>query len=96
MYNVKDNAESKLQFWISSIATSLVVDEWTGSLFPAPPFIAVLNKRDEDGKILKSEKIEVTAADWDQFVVTRWFDNSESENEYLRFFICKFWEIGCS
>ena len=78
MYNVKDNAESKLNFWISSIATSLIVDEWTGSLFPIPPFIAVLNKRDEDGKILKSEKIEVTDVDGDQFTVNRWFDNSEA------------------
>ena len=25
MYSVKDNAETKLQFWISSVATSLVV-----------------------------------------------------------------------
>ena len=91
MYNVKDNAESKLNFWISSIATSLIVDEWTGSLFPTPPFIAVLNKRDEDGKILKSEKIEVTDVDGDQFTVNRWFDNSEATDfnawDYLSLFV---------
>jgi hypothetical protein len=74
MYNVKDNAETKLSFWISSIATTLIVEEWTWSVFPLPPFIAVLNKRDDDWRILKSEKIEVTAIDWDQFSITRWFD----------------------
>lgn len=91
MYNVKDNAESKLNFWISSIATSLIVDEWTGSLFPTPPFIAVLNKRDVDGKIIKSEKIEVTEVDWDQFTIVRWFDNSESSDfnawDYISLFV---------
>ncbi len=77
MYNVKDNAETKLSFWISSIATTLIVEEWTWSVFPLPPFIAVLNKRDDEWRILKSEKIEVTAIDWDQFSITRWFDWSE-------------------
>ena len=77
MYNVKDNAETKLNFWISSIATSLIVEEGSWNLFPSPPFIAVLNKRDDEWRILKSEKIEVTAIDWDQFTITRWFENSE-------------------
>ena len=76
MYNVKDNAETKLNFWISSFATSLVVEEGSWVLFPLAPFIAVLNKRDEDGRIIKSEKIEVTEVDWDQFTIVRWFDNS--------------------
>ena len=74
MYNVKDNAESSLQVWLSSLATTLVVEMWTGMIFPAPPFIAVLNRRDSDWKITKSEKVEVTAKDWDQFTVNRGFD----------------------
>ena len=74
MYNVKDNAESSLQVWLSSLATTLVVEMWTGMIFPAPPFVAVLNRRDSDWKITKSEKVEVTAKDWDQFTINRGFD----------------------
>ena len=74
MYNVKDNAEAKLQVWLSSLATTLVVELWNGMLFPEAPFIAVLNKRDSDWKIVKSEKVEVTAKDGDQFTVNRGFD----------------------
>ena len=91
MYNVKDNSETKLQFWISSVATSLVVEEGTGTVFPTPPFIAVLNRRNEDWSILKSEKIEVTAIDWDQLTITRWFDDSESTDfnawDYISLFV---------
>ncbi len=71
MYNVKDNAEAKLQVWLSSLATTLVVELGNGMLFPDAPFLAVLNKRDNDWKITKSEKVEVTAKDWDQFTVNR-------------------------
>ena len=74
MYNVKDNAESSLQVWLSSLATTLVVEMWTGMIFPAPPFVAVLNRRDSDWKITKSEKVEVIAKDWDQFTINRGFD----------------------
>ena len=74
MYNVKDNAEAKLQVWLSSLATTLVVELGNGMLFPEAPFIAVLNKRDSDWKIVKSEKVEVTAKDWDQFTVNRGFE----------------------
>ena len=74
MYNVKDNAEAKLQVWLSSLATTLVVELGNGMLFPEAPFIAVLNKRDSDWKITKSEKVEVTAKDGDQFTVNRGFD----------------------
>ena len=91
MYNVKDNVETKLQFWISSLATTLNVEEWTWSIFPWVPFIAVLNRRNEDWNILKSEKIEVTAIDWDQFTITRWFDDSEATDfnawDYLSLFV---------
>ena len=76
MYNVKDNAESKLQVWLSSLATTLVVEMGTWMNFPEPPFIAVLNKRDSDWNITKSEKVEVTAKDWDQFIVTRGFEDT--------------------
>ena len=71
MYNVKDNAEAKLQVWLSSLATTLVVELGNGMLFPEAPFIAVLNKRDSDWKIVKSEKVEVTDKDGDQFTVNR-------------------------
>ncbi len=91
MYSVKDNAETKLQFWISSVATSLVVEEWTWGVFPTPPFIAVLNKRNDDWGIIKSEKIEVTAIDWDQLTITRWFDDSEATDfnawDYVSLFV---------
>ena len=91
MYNVKDNAETKLQFWISSIATNLTVEEWTASVFPIPPFIAVLNKRDENWGIIKSEKIEVTDIDWDNLTIVRWFENSEKLDfnawDYISLFV---------
>ena len=91
MYNVKDNAETKLQFWISSIATNLTVDEWTASVFPVPPFIAVLNKRDEDWWIIKSEKIEVVDIDWDNLTIVRWFEDSEKQDfnawDYISLFV---------
>lgn len=74
MYNVKDNAEAKLQVWLSSLATTLVVELGNGMLFPEAPFIAVLNKRDSDWKIVKSEKVEVTDKDGDQFTVNRGFE----------------------
>ena len=74
MYNVKDNAEAKLQVWLSSLATTLVVELGNGMLFPDAPFIAVLNKRDSDWKITKSEKVEVTAKDGDQFTVNRGYE----------------------
>ena len=74
MYNVKDNAEAKLQVWLSSLATTLVVELGNGMLFPDAPFLAVLNKRDNDWKITKSEKVEVTAKDWDQFTVNRGYE----------------------
>lgn len=74
MYNVKDNAEAKLQVWLSSLATTLVVELGNGMLFPEAPFIAVLNKRDSDWKITKSEKVEVTAKDGDQFTVNRGYE----------------------
>ena len=74
MYNVKDNAEAKLQVWLSSLATTLVVELGNWMLFPEAPFIAVLNKRDSDWKITKSEKVEVTAKDGDQFTVNRGYE----------------------
>ena len=74
MYNVKDNAEAKLQVWLSSLATTLVVELGNWMLFPEAPFIAVLNNRDSDWKITKSEKVEVTAKDWDQFTVNRGYE----------------------
>ena len=74
MYNVKDNAEAKLQVWLSSLATTLVVELGNGMLFPEAPFIAVLNKRDSDWKIVKSEKVEVITKDGDQFTVNRGFE----------------------
>ena len=74
MYNVKDNAEAKLQVWLSSLATTLVVELGNGMLFPDAPFIAVLNKRDSDWKITKSEKVEVTAKDGDQYTVNRGYE----------------------
>ena len=48
MYKVKDNAESQLQFGISSVATTLVVKEGQGVKFPEVPFLVVLNKRNSD------------------------------------------------
>ena len=74
MYKVKDNAEAQLQFWISSVATKIVVKEGQGSVFPDVPFLVVLNKRNSDWEITKSEKIEVTAKDWDQLTVKRGFE----------------------
>ena len=80
MYNVKDNAEAKLQVWLSSLATTLVVELGNGMLFPEAPFIAVLNKRDSDWKIVKSEKVEVTDKDGDQFTVNRWFESTTPQD----------------
>ena len=74
MYKVKDNAEAQLQFWISSVTTKIVVKEGQGSVFPDVPFLVVLNKRNSDWEITKSEKIEVTAKDWDQLTVERGFE----------------------
>ena len=67
MYNVKDNAEAKLQVWLSSLATTLVVELGNGMLFPDAPFIAVLNKRDSDWKITKSEKVDLS-----NFKIIQW------------------------
>lgn len=74
MYKVKDNAEAQLQFGISSVATTLVVKEGQGDKFPGVPFLVVLNKRNSDWEITKSEKIEVTAKNWDQLTVKRGFE----------------------
>ena len=74
MYKVKDNAEAQLQFGISSAATTLVVKEGQGDKFPGVPFLVVLNKRNSDWEITKSEKIEVTAKNWDQLTVKRGFE----------------------
>lgn len=74
MYKVKDNAEAQLQFGISSVATTLVVKEGQGDKFPGVPFLVVLNKRNSNWEITKSEKIEVTAKNWDQLTVKRGFE----------------------
>ena len=74
MYKVKDNAEAQLQFGISSVATTLVLKEGQGDKFPGVPFLVVLNKRNSDWEITKSEKIEVTAKNWDQLTVKRGFE----------------------
>lgn len=74
MYKVKDNAEAQLQFGISSVATTLVVKEGQGDKFPGVPFLVVLNKRNSDWEITKSEKIEVTDKNWDQLTVKRGFE----------------------
>ena len=91
MYNVKDNAEAKLQVGLSSLATTIVVEIWSWMNFPEAPFIAVLNKRDDDWNITKSEKVEVTAKDWDQFTVTRWFEDTTPSDfnawDYLSLFV---------
>ena len=80
MYNVKDNAEAKLQVWLSSLATTLVVELGNWMLFPEAPFIAVLNKRDSDWKITKSEKVEVIDKDGDQFTVNRGFESTTPQD----------------
>lgn len=91
MYNVKDNAEAQLQVGLSSLATTIVVEIWSWMLFPEAPFIAVLNKRDSDWNITKSEKVEVTAKDWDQFTVTRGFEDTTPADfnawDYLSLFV---------
>ena len=91
MYNVKDNAEAKLQVGLSSLATTIVVEIWSWINFPEAPFIAVLNKRDDDWNITKSEKVEVTAKDWDQFTANRWFEDTTPSDfnawDYLSLFV---------
>lgn len=74
MYKVKDNAEAQLQFGISSVATILVVKEGQGVKFPKVPFLVVLNKRNSDWEITKSEKVEVSAVNGDQFTISRGFE----------------------
>ena len=74
MYKVKDNAEAQLQFGISSVATTLVVKEGQGVKFPEVPFLVVLNKRNSDWEITKSEKVEVSAVNGDQFTISRGFE----------------------
>ena len=76
MYNVKDNAEARLQVGLSSLSTTLVVELWTWTNFPDPPFILTLNKRDKEWNITKSEKVEVIAKDWDQFTINRGFEDT--------------------
>ena len=91
MYKVKDNAEAQLQFGISSVATTLVVKEGQGDKFPGVPFLVVLNKRNSDWEITKSEKIEVTAKDWDQLTVKRGFEwttpSDFSADDFLSLFV---------
>ena len=74
MYKVKDNAESQLQFGISSVATTLVVKEGQGAKFPEVPFLVVLNKRNSDWEITKSEKVEVSSVNGDQFTISRGYE----------------------
>lgn len=74
MYKVKDNAEAQLQFGISSVATTIVVKEGQGARFPEVPFLAVLNKRNSDWEITKSEKVEVSAVSGDQFTISRGYE----------------------
>lgn len=74
MYKVKDNAEAQLQFGISSVATTLVVKEGQGVKFPEVPFLVVLNKRNSDWEITKSEKVEVSAVSGDQFTISRGYE----------------------
>lgn len=74
MYKVKDNAEAQLQFGISSVATTLVVKEGQGAKFPEVPFLVVLNKRNSDWEITKSEKVEVSAVNRDQFTISRGYE----------------------
>lgn len=74
MYKVKDNAEAQLQFGISSVATTIVVKEGQGARFPEVPFLAVLNKRNSDWEITKSEKVEVSAVNGDQFTISRGYE----------------------
>lgn len=74
MYKVKDNAEAQLQFGISSVATTLVVKEGQGAKFPEVPFLVVLNKRNSDWEITKSEKVEVSSVNGDQFTISRGYE----------------------
>ena len=74
MYKVKDNAEAQLQFGISSVATTFVVKEGQGAKFPEVPFLVVLNKRNSDWEITKSEKVEVSWVNGDQFTISRGYE----------------------
>ena len=91
MYNVKDNAESKLQVGVSSWTTTIILEIGTWILFPEAPFILILNKRDESWKVTKFEKVEVTDKQWDQLTVNRGFDwttpTNFSAGDYASLFI---------
>ena len=91
MYNVKDNAESKLQVGVSPWTTTIILEIGTWILFPEAPFILILNKRDESWKVTKFEKVEVTDKQWDQLTVNRGFDwttpTSFSAGDYASLFI---------
>ncbi len=91
MYNVKDNAESKLQVGVSSWTTTIILEIGTWMLFPEAPFILILNKRDESWKVTKFEKVEVTDKQWDQLTVNRGFDwttpTNFSAGDYASLFI---------
>ncbi|PZM87652.1 MAG: hypothetical protein DLD55_00005, partial [candidate division SR1 bacterium] len=91
MYKVKDNAEAQLQFGISSVATTLVVKEGQGAKFPEVPFLVVLNKRNSDGEITKSEKVEVSAVNRDQFTISRGYEGTTpsdfSADDFVSLFV---------
>lgn len=91
MYNVKDNAEAKLQNGISSIWKSLIVEDWENKKFPSVPFLAVLNHRDDDWNMTKMEIVEVVSQEWDLYKINRWQQGTQavdfSAGDYLSVFV---------
>ena len=91
MYKVKDNAEAQLKFGISSVTKTIILKDNEGRKFPETPFLAVLNHRNQEWKILKSEKIEVQSINWDQFGIQRGVDGDVptdfSANDRISLFI---------
>lgn len=91
MYNVKDNAEGQLQVGLSSQSTTLVVQAGHTRRFPAVPFLAVLNKRNNKGEITKTETIAVTEVIGDQWTIERWLEGTSatdfSTNDFVSIFV---------
>ena len=91
MYNVKDNAEATLQSGVSSIWQTIMVEDWGHVRFPEVPFLAVLNKRDSDWKITKSEIVEVIAQEGDLYTINRgqqWTTATDfSAGDYFSLFV---------
>ena len=71
-YNVANNAESLLKVGVdwNLQATTLIVKDNEGEIFPDPPFLLTL-EHFENNVVIKREIVKVTDKNWDIFTVER-------------------------